>query len=56
MLQRKNCKDFSQARCHLITYIMEKHIVGNYAKNSMKLAAVDRLIARINEISLEDLF
>ncbi|MGI0106606.1 type II toxin-antitoxin system PemK/MazF family toxin [Salinimicrobium sp. WS361] len=54
MLQRQNNKIYSQARCHLITYVMEKHIVGNYAKNSLKPAAVNRLIARINEVSLED--
>jgi len=54
MLQFKNNKEFSQARCHLITYVMEKHIAGNYPKNTMKASAVDRLIARINEVVLED--
>ena len=54
MLQSKNNKRFSQARCHLVTYVMEKHIVGNYPKNKMKPSAVNRLIARINETALQD--
>lgn len=54
MLERKNSKDFSQARCHLISYVMEKHIVGNYAKNKLKPSVVDRLIERINEVAFND--
>ena len=49
MLVQKNNKDFSQARCHLISYVMEKHIVGRTAKNSMKENALNRLLIRIND-------
>ena len=54
MLQSKNNKKVSQARCHLVTYIKENHIVGNYPRNRMKVSAVNRLIARINETALEE--
>lgn len=54
MLQMKNNKGFSQARCHLISYVMENHIVSNSVKNTLKPNAVERLIARINEVTFED--
>jgi len=48
MLNNTNNKNFSQARCHLISYVMDKHIVGNKPKNSLKENALNRLIVRIN--------
>ena len=48
MLNYTNNKDFSQARCHLISYVMDKHIVCNKPKNSLKENALNRLIVRIN--------
>ncbi|MDD3003299.1 type II toxin-antitoxin system PemK/MazF family toxin [Flavobacterium sp.] len=49
MLVQKNNKDFSQARCHLISYVMEKHIVGTTAKNTLKENALKRLLIKIND-------
>ena len=49
MLVQKSNKDFSQARCHLISYVMEKHIVGKTPKNTMKENALNRLLIKINE-------
>ncbi|WP_443082043.1 type II toxin-antitoxin system PemK/MazF family toxin [Tenacibaculum sp. FZY0031] len=54
MLQMKNNKKFSQARCHLVTYIMEKHVVKNSLLNTLKQSAVERLIERINEVTFKD--
>ncbi|WP_395064127.1 type II toxin-antitoxin system PemK/MazF family toxin [Flavobacterium sp.] len=49
MLVQKNNKDFSQARCHLISYVMEKHIVGKTLKNTLKENALKRLLIKIND-------
>lgn len=49
MLVQKSNKDFSQARCHLISYVMEKHIVGKTPKNTLKENALNRLLIKINE-------
>lgn len=49
MLVQKNNKDFSQARCHLISYVMEKHIVGKTPKNTLKENAFKRLLIKIND-------
>lgn len=49
MLVQKSNKDFSQARCHLISYVMEKHIVGKTPKNTMKENALNRLLIKIND-------
>jgi len=54
MLQFKNNKSFSQARCHIITYVMEKHISSKSPKNTLKSSAVERLISRINEVTFEE--
>lgn len=54
MLQFKNNKEFSQARCHLITYIMEKHIMAVSPKNTLKSHSLERLIERINEVTFEE--
>ena len=56
MLQMKNSKDFSQARCHIITYVMENHIVSKSVKNTLKQNAVERLITRINEVTFADTY
>lgn len=52
MLESKNNKVFSQARCHLVTYIQEKHILNQTKKNSLKESAVNRLVERINNVSI----
>ena len=44
----------SQARVHLVTYIVEKHFCGNKPISRMKSLSVDRLVERINEISLSE--
>jgi hypothetical protein len=55
MLQRTNNKSFSQARCHLVTFIQEKHLDNNNnAKNTLKPNAVERLIAHINQVTFAD--
>ena len=55
MLQRPNNKGFSQARCHMITFVRESHLVDkNYPKNTLKPNAVERLIAFINEETFSD--
>ena len=51
MLVKKSDGKFSQARCHIITYVSEKHIIKNKNFNCLKSNAVDRLIARINVVS-----
>jgi mRNA interferase MazF len=48
MLLYTSNKVFSQARSHLISYVMEKHIVGNRPRNTLKENALNRLITRIN--------
>ena len=54
MLQKSNTKSFSQARCHMITFVHEKHIFDRYPKNTLKPNAVERLIAHLNEVSFSD--
>lgn len=55
MLQKSNNKDFSQARCHMVTFVRESHLVDkNYAKNTLKPNSVERLIAFINEVTFSD--
>jgi mRNA-degrading endonuclease toxin of MazEF toxin-antitoxin module len=49
MLSQTNNKPFSQARCHIITFVQEKHIYGNRVMNSLKENALNRLIVRIND-------
>jgi len=52
MLNKPSTKDFSQARCHIVTYVLEKHILTNANKSTLKPNAVDRLVTHINQISL----
>lgn len=52
MLVKPNNRDFSQARCHLISYVLEKHFVNILSKNRMKPNAVDRLVQYIVTMSL----
>lgn len=52
MLNKPSDKAFSQARCHIVTYIMEKHILKNGKNYTLKQNAVNRLVTRITEISL----
>lgn len=49
MLIQKNNKEFSQARCHLISYVLEKHIVGKIPKNTLKENALKHLLIKIND-------
>lgn len=51
MLVSKNNVNFSQARCHLISYVKEEHI--KYFKgNHLKKLYVDNLVDRINTVVL----
>lgn len=52
MLNKPNDKPFSQARCHIVTYVVEKHILKNGKNYTLKPNAVDRLVARIAQVSL----
>lgn len=52
MLVKQSNKPFSQARCHLVTYITEAHIIKNAHSNKMKENAVDRLVDRIAATAL----
>lgn len=55
MLERPNNKEFSQARCHLVTFVWESQLYDqNNAKNTLKSTAIDRLIAHINEHTFND--
>jgi len=47
MLLKPSNKPFSQARCHLVTYITQSHIIQNNHSNKMKPNAVNRLVDRI---------
>lgn len=47
MLFNKNSKPFSQARCHLITYVKEKHFEKRPI-NKMKSIYVEQLVEKIN--------
>ena len=52
MLNKPSDKPFSQARCHIVTYVVEKHILKNAKNYSLKSNAVDRLVSRITQVSL----
>jgi mRNA interferase MazF len=54
MLQNPNNKKFSQARCHMVTFVHENHIYDKYPKNTLKPNSVERLIAHINQVSFSD--
>lgn len=51
MLLYNNNKDFSQARCHLITYAKEKHFEKRVL-NRMKPIYIDKLVDRIKTVCL----
>lgn len=53
MLSKEGDGQFSQVRCHLITYVLESHIIRNSNRNRMRSNAVDRLVQRILATSLE---
>lgn len=53
MLIRKPKKEFSQVRCHLITYIKDNHISGPVI-NTVKPQIVDRIVQHINAKALEE--
>lgn len=55
MLLKPQNKVFAQARCHLITYILDKHIIPNSNKNKLKNNVVDRLVEHvlINSLSVQ---
>jgi hypothetical protein len=52
MLVSPNNKDFAQARCHLISYILKNHIVNNSKRNRMKSQFVDKLVEYISVTAL----
>lgn len=52
MLNKPSTKDYSQARCHIVTYVLEKHIIKNANKSTLKPNAVDRLVTHIDQIAL----
>jgi mRNA interferase MazF len=52
MLVKASNKKFSQVRCHLISYIQEKHFCNARPFNHLKEYAVDNLVNRIKEICL----
>lgn len=45
---------YSQVRLHLISYILESHIITTGQRNKMKSHEVDRLIDYIRDVSLMD--
>lgn len=49
MVDKPNNRSDSQVRCHLITYVREKHIQHKNPFNKLKPQAFERLIAYINE-------
>jgi len=51
MLVRPGDGQFSQVRCHLITYVLDSHIIRNSNRGKMK-SAVDRLVAHIETSAL----
>ncbi|MFD2827185.1 type II toxin-antitoxin system PemK/MazF family toxin [Leeuwenhoekiella polynyae] len=56
MLLKKNNKEASQARCHLVTYITEKQITPNKREvNTLKEHIVDKLVTYISENSFSKL-
>ena len=55
MLSKPNNVSFSQARAHLVTYVLEKHITLRQPKNRMKENSVNKLVEFINTVSLSAL-
>ncbi len=53
MLEKKG-KIVGQARCHLLAFVQRKQIVENYPINTLKPEAVNRLVERINEVSISE--
>lgn len=47
MLAQSSNKPYSEARCHLITYILPAHIVSGRARNKLKRHYVDALVEHI---------
>ncbi len=47
MLVNPNSKAYSEARCHLITYILPTHIVNNKIRNKVRRQFVDALVEHI---------
>jgi hypothetical protein len=44
MLAQTNNKVYSEARCHLVTYILPAHIVSARSRNKLKRQYVDALV------------
>ena len=55
MLESPGNKPDSQVRCHLITYVLEKHIKtkNGLRYNRLNTLTLERLMAQINEIVFE---
>lgn len=43
---------FSQARCHLLTNVSDEDIISNGSRNSMKIDSLERLVTRIEQVTL----
>ena len=54
MLTSTNNVNHSQARTHLVTYFMPKHIYSKKPMNTMKNNSVNRLVERISETSFSE--
>lgn len=55
MLTKGGDGKFSQARCHLIVNIKEEDISITSNRNKMKNRYVDRLVSRIETVSLSNI-
>jgi hypothetical protein len=53
MLDKPGNKSNSQVRCHLITYVLERHIIPSQPYNKLKPQAIERLLAYISAIRFE---
>lgn len=55
MLVKPPNKEISQARLHIVTYVLEKNIFTRLPHNKMKAFHVDRLVEHITQITLSSL-
>jgi hypothetical protein len=53
MLDKPSSKPNSQVRCHLITYVLEKHIIPPKPYNKMNKQGMERLMAHIIEVTFD---
>lgn len=53
MLDKPSNKTNSQVRCHLITYVLERHIKPLQPYNKLKTQAIERLLAYIAVVTFD---